>query len=122
MESLAEVFSTWKTLLNRRADRMTCKGCIHHKLCQSIYGEDFQNHIQKCDKFEDKSKFTESLCKVGDTVYQTDGILIYQSRINKLIYDTDSIAFDESAIGQSVFLSESAAVEKRKEMQRVRKK
>lgn len=42
-------------------------------------------------------------CKVGDTVYQTDGERVYASVVKKVIYDTDGIAFDETAIGTSVF-------------------
>lgn len=47
--------------------------------------------------------------KVGDTVYQTDGVRIYESTVTKVIYETTGIAFDESAIGNTVFLSEEKA-------------
>lgn len=50
-------------------------------------------------------------CKVGDTVYQTDGFRIYESVVRKIIYDTEGegIAFDETAIGTSVFLTREEA-------------
>lgn len=48
-------------------------------------------------------------CKVGDTVYQTDGYRIYESTVRKIIYDTDTIAFDANAIGTSVHLTRKAA-------------
>lgn len=48
-------------------------------------------------------------CKVGDTVYQTDGERVYESVVKKVIYDTDGIAFDETAIGTSVFLQRGQA-------------
>lgn len=48
-------------------------------------------------------------CKVGDTVYQTDGCRIYESTVREIIYDTDGIAFDETAIGKSVFLTREEA-------------
>lgn len=48
-------------------------------------------------------------CKVGDTVYQTDGCRIYESTVRKIIYDTDGIAFDKTAIGTSVFLAREEA-------------
>lgn len=57
----------------------------------------------------------EAKCKIGDVVYQTDGVRIYESTIRKIIYDTESIAFDESAIGESIFLTKEDA-EKAKEM------
>lgn len=51
-------------------------------------------------------------CKVGDTVYQTDGENIYGLEIldvclrkNKPYYETESIDFDADAIGKSVFLT-----------------
>ncbi len=49
-------------------------------------------------------------CKVGDTVYQTDGVRIYPSTIQKVIYDTGVIAFDETAIGKSIFRTEKEAM------------
>ena len=46
-----------------------CGNCIHNKVCDhNIYG--FEN----CGAFKDKSLFVELPCKVGDTVYQTDGV------------------------------------------------
>ena len=48
-------------------------------------------------------------CKVGDTVYQTDGERVYESVVKNVIYDTDGIAFDETAIGKSVFLQRGQA-------------
>lgn len=54
--------------------------------------------------------------KVGDTVYQTDGIRIYESEIKEIIicnhiifYETSGIAFDKSAIGTSIFLTKEEA-------------
>lgn len=54
-------------------------------------------------------------CKVGDTVYQTDGERVYASVVKNVLYDTDGIAFDETAIGESVFLYvEEAEIAKRR--------
>ena len=61
-------------------------------------------------------------CNIGDTVYQTDGIRIYELEIldvslrkNKPYYETESIDFDESAIGKTVFLTREEAEQKLKE-------
>lgn len=54
-------------------------------------------------------------CKVGDTIYQTDGVRIYKSRVKQIIYDTDNIAFDERAIGKTVFLTREEAEQALKE-------
>ncbi|MBR5535760.1 MAG: hypothetical protein IKU60_03840 [Clostridia bacterium] len=48
-------------------------------------------------------------CKVGDTVYQTDGVRVYESTVKTVLFVTDGIAFDESAIGSSVFLKREEA-------------
>lgn len=56
------------------------------------------------------------LCKIGDTVYQTDGIRIYELEVfdvsihrNKPYYETESIDFDDDAIGTSIFLTREEA-------------
>jgi hypothetical protein len=61
------------------------------------------------------------LCKVGDTVYQTDGIRIYELEVfdvsirrNKPYYETESIDFDDDAIGKTVFLTQEEAEAKLK--------
>ena len=55
-------------------------------------------------------------CKLGDKIYQTDGVRIYESTIAEItitakhtIFVTENIAFDERAIGNSVFLSYAEA-------------
>lgn len=51
-------------------------------------------------------------CNVGDKIYQTDGVRIYESTIGEItlttkhtIFVTENVAFDERAIGKSIFLS-----------------
>ena len=56
--------------------------------------------------------------KVGDTVYQTDKIKVYECKVKKIIFDTDGAAFDGEAIGKYVFLTREeaeAALKKREE-------
>ena len=48
-------------------------------------------------------------CKVGDVVYQTAGVRIYEGQIKEIIYDTGLIVFDERAIGNTVFLTREGA-------------
>ena len=55
-------------------------------------------------------------CKLGDKVYQTDGVRIYESIIDEItftakhtIFVTENIDFDERAIGNSIFLSYAEA-------------
>lgn len=54
--------------------------------------------------------------KVGQTVYQTDGVRIYESCITHIeiysfvtVFYTDGVAFDETAIGHSIFLTKEEA-------------
>jgi hypothetical protein len=48
-------------------------------------------------------------CKVGDTVYQTDGVRVYESTIKNVIYVTEGVSFDKNAIGKSIFLTRKDA-------------
>lgn len=63
------------------------------------------------------------LCKVGDRVYQTDGVRIYELEVldvsihkNMPYYETESTGFDTRAIGTSIFLTKAEAERKLKEM------
>ena len=95
---------------------MTCKECIHYEICEeqdAILGEKTIDEIvgveNHCEHFKPKSRFVELPCEVGQTVYQCDGVRIYESTIRQIVYDTNTIAFDERAIGKTVFLSREKA-------------
>lgn len=76
-------------------------------LCEAL--DKAKEAFNRLAEFEDKIEngtLVELPCKVGDRVYQIDGIRIYESTIKNIIYDTDGgIAFDNRAIGNSVFLT-----------------
>ena len=76
----------------------TCKDCIYNEMCFGTHTDDSPT----CCDFKDKSRYIELPCKVGDTVYQTDGLRIYESKIRKVIYDTDFISFDEKTLSSLV--------------------
>lgn len=64
-------------------------------------------------------------CKVGDTIYQTDGVRIYTSTIyeityteNKVIFVTENVDFDERAINNSIFLDREEAERALKEREK----
>ena len=65
-------------------------------------------HLKRGCLNKKQKVFSEPLLKVGDTVYQTDGVKIYENTIRRIIYDTDGVAFDESAIGKSIYLTKEA--------------
>lgn len=68
------------------------------------------------DKIE-QGTLIELPCKVGDTVYQTNGVRIYESKVELLIYDCGRWAFNEKAIGTSVFLTREEAEKRLEELQ-----
>lgn len=48
-------------------------------------------------------------CKVGDKVWEQNGVDIFESQVKKIIYDCGHFAFDEEAIGERVFLTRESA-------------
>ena len=109
---------------------MTCKNCVHYEACKDKFAGLYKICVDKpkkhlelnpnvekvCDHFKDKSKFIELPCKVGDTIYQIDGVRIYASTIHeitytssKVIFVTENIVFDEQAINNSIFLTREEA-------------
>lgn len=56
-------------------------------------------------------------CKVGDVVYQTDGVNIYENEVCEIslskraviYYTENAVAFDETALGKSIFLTKEEA-------------
>lgn len=90
-----------------------CKNCIKADVCK--VAEEFDKepvdemYIEGCDYFKDRNRFVDLPCKVGDTVYQTDGIRIYENKIERIIFDTNNIGFDETSIGKSIFLTREEA-------------
>lgn len=54
---------------------MKCPDCIHYEVCQSriTYDENYGDSTSfetRCGDFKDKSKFIESPCKIGETIYK----------------------------------------------------
>lgn len=109
---------------------MTCKDCIHKEACSFSSAAETANH---CRHYEDKSRFVELPCKVGDTVYfyafvQTDDCDGYycvdQAKVSRISIDCDGLRisiynryFDLSDIGKTVFLTREEAEKKLEEMQ-----
>ena len=89
--------------------------------------EKFQNALNRLAELEDKIEqgtLIELPCKLGDTVYQTDGVRVYQGEIIEIsltpkhfIFTADIVCFDERAIGTRVFLTREEAEKRLKEMQ-----
>lgn len=87
----------------------SCKDCMHEKVCDCFGGDLNEEGAENCVYFKDRNRFADLPCKVGDTVYQTDGIRIYENKIERIIFDTNNIGFDETSIGKSIFLTREEA-------------
>ena len=93
----------------------SCKDCMHEKVCDYFGGDLNEEGAENCVCFKDRNRFVDLPCKVGDTVYQTDGIRIYENKIERIIFDTNNIGFDETSIGKSIFLTREEAEKALKE-------
>ncbi len=95
----------------------SCKDCMHEEVCNYFEGDLNEEGAEKCVYFKDRNRFVKLPCKVGDTVYQTDGIRIYENKIERIIFDTNNIGFDETSIGKSIFLAREEAEQALKEFE-----
>ncbi len=120
---------------------MTCKdNCLHYKVCKSISWQLPFLNPKECDCFEDKSKYIELPCKVGDMVYA------HCNTVNQIVgYSVEDIHIDDEKtsffatafdvyfnefldekefnledIGKTVFITKEEAETKLKELQDVR--
>ena len=89
---------------------MTCKDCMHYKLCEVQAFNGFNKNFEPekdwkhCGCFKDKSKYIELPCKVGDVVYsycyEFDYILPYfveNINIGFLANDRTFISFEANS-------------------------
>lgn len=93
-----------------RKSRGNCSRC--QRVAEDLYNAGYRKQSEN---------MVEVFCKVGDTVYQTDGIRIYELEVfdvslrkGKPYYETESIDFDNTAIGKSIFLTKEEAEAKMK--------
>lgn len=100
--------------------KKTCKDCIHHDVCKHIdYVLDFHNKSTKeaeeelpikCTSFNDKERFIELPCKVGDTIYTESWI---KGRVTSFkAPDVEWIIENKALFGKELFLDPNEATEK----------
>ena len=84
--------------------------------CEGDYAEEMADYLIK-------NGVIVLHCEIGDIVYQTDGVRVYELEIldiylykNRPYYETEGIDFDEDAIGTSIFLTKEEAEQKIKEL------
>ena len=102
---------------DEKCSEQDCRDCKHH-------GNEFCGFEHIADYLIENGVVV-LLCKVGDRVYQTDGVRIYELEVldvsihkNMPYYETESIDFDTRAIGTSIFLTKAEAEQKLKEMRK----
>ncbi len=69
-------------------------------------------YLAESDAAEAWNWRADSKISVGDTVYQTDGVRVYEKTVRHVFYDTESVTFDADAIGSSIFLTRKEAEER----------
>ena len=109
---------------------MTCKDCIHHKVCSAsshVFLEwtlggttQLYNKVEeKCNTFEDSAFFVKLPVKIGDTVYEhewdwngslfgTDGYVV-QSTVNGIAVLTSNDMHSLNGLGSTFFVSKEEA-------------
>ena len=99
---------------------MTCKDCIHYKVCKVIDMAGIWGKAELCESFKDAGAIIELPCKVGDTVYKicvsnfAGTKTIKTDRVYKVEIWTDElrISCDNAPgliYGKSVFLTRTEA-------------
>ena len=88
---------------------------VREKLVELLTDSEYMSFENKAD-YLIAHGVTVQECKLGDKIYQTDGVRIYESTIGEItitakhtIFVTENIAFDKRAIGKSIFLSYAEA-------------
>lgn len=92
-----------------------CKSKIEYERCEfmqilKILGDDYDlDRLRELVKADREGRCVVLPCKVGDKVFQQNGVDIFESQVKKIIYDCGHFAFAEEAIGERVFLAREAA-------------
>ena len=107
---------------------MTCKDCIHYKVCKIIDMAGIWEKAELCECFKAADLVVELPCEVGDTVYEirTDRGFIQEYTVISIHISTCGVlfgwevkdgigiysnvnGFSDYAIGKSVFLTRAEA-------------
>lgn len=79
---------------------MTCKDCLHSKVCKDWWSEQEENLFSEnniaCRTFTDRSEWMHLPFKVGDTVWFITGIhntLIKDAKVEELSIDETGVSY-----------------------------
>ena len=110
---------------------MTCNDCIHYKVCKKTrIMNPSHNYAAECNDYNDRSRFVELPCKLGDTLFVPTRNLVseykvvsfhvcgegiwYRTNVIKGIL-TRLISDNVENIGKTVFLTREEAEQALKE-------
>lgn len=110
---------------------MTCKDCIHYKVCDDKRRNNHTVSQSTCKHFADKSLVVELPCKVGDTVYDISwNQRVRDCKISSIRQEVDgtwkalispfcggAYYVDVDAIGKTRFLTRAEAEKALEEME-----
>jgi hypothetical protein len=75
--------------MSKVSDMVTCKDCIHYERCDTIFDGLLSNRDNEpCYQFDDKSRYIELPCKVGDTMYVKYRGVVRSVKVNAIRLDT----------------------------------
>ena len=77
---------------------------------ETLFDSDLAEHeyMLEQQKKEQSHRAAPSVA-VGQKVYETDGVRVYEHTVRKVLFETEHITFDEEAIGSSIFLTRAEA-------------
>ena len=83
---------------------MTCKDCVHYEVCFKTSAD----NMEHCEHFQDKSKFIELTCKIGETVciiinkngIKSQGKEVIKFEINNMRFKQDGKTIVYSCLGR----------------------
>ena len=107
---------------------MTCKDCIHYSLCnyEEICHYDIDNikNAKDCSFFQDRSRFVELPCKLGDLVYFIKARRVMADIVSKFTIDRCGVMLQRvngynlgytDQLGKKIFLTREEAEQALKE-------
>ena len=77
---------------------------------ETLFDSDLAEHEYMLEQQKkEQSRQAAPSVAVGQKVYETDGVRVYEHTVRKVLYDTEHVMFDEEAIGRSIFLTRAEA-------------
>lgn len=77
---------------------------------ETLFDSDLAEHEYMLEQQKkEQSRQAAPSVAVGQKVYETDGVRVYEHTVRKVLFETEHITFDEEAIGNSIFLTRAEA-------------